>query len=424
MAPRSKRKRKTIVRPTRLGLHLIFIAIFTMVGGAIRGFNLLLVLAGLLVGALLISWRYSRWFSRSVDAKRGLPMEVFSQTKFSVSYAVQNFSRWLPAWAIRVEDNIADESGKKTPAVCSVGAVPPKLAQNAIVDCAIEARGEYQFGPLQVSSCFPFSLYLGGARKPRKQTLLVLPRRLDLRGGWQNELLGGFGGTDSSANKMGIADGDFFGLRQWQTGDNTRMIHHRTSARVGEPIVRQVEKQLDFDACVLVDCFTIFGKSQSNELVERAIRFAATLLIEAAAEPGVRLAFAVGGSKPHVFSGNSSPKARLEVLRILARVKASNSPQLTGALKPISLTSAAKLRLIVISPRSQAEAIAGSADQAADGDLAATLGLWGERQINWIDVSTQSFKRWMVDAGAATEGNASDSEPAALVAHAEQFDGQ
>ena len=78
----------------------------------------------------------------------------------------------------------------------------------------------------------------------------------------------------------------------------------------------------------------------------------------------------------------------------------------------------------MISPRSQAEAIAGSADQAADGDFAATLGLWGERQINWIDVSTQSFKRWMVGAGAATEGNASDSEPAALVAHAEQFDGQ
>ena len=38
---------------TRLGLHFVFVAAFTMIGGALRGFNLLLVLAGLLVGAFV-----------------------------------------------------------------------------------------------------------------------------------------------------------------------------------------------------------------------------------------------------------------------------------------------------------------------------------------------------------------------------------
>ena len=46
-------------RLTRLGFHFLFLGSFAIFGGAVRGFNLLLVLAAVLIGALLIQWRWS-----------------------------------------------------------------------------------------------------------------------------------------------------------------------------------------------------------------------------------------------------------------------------------------------------------------------------------------------------------------------------
>ena len=49
-----------------------------MLGGALRGFNLLLVLAGLLVGTLVMQWRWSRRSVESIGVRRRLSPEAFA----------------------------------------------------------------------------------------------------------------------------------------------------------------------------------------------------------------------------------------------------------------------------------------------------------------------------------------------------------
>jgi len=55
---------------SRLGWHFAFVGTFAMVGGAIRGFNLPLVLAGLIVGALLMHWRLGRRTIEAIECRR------------------------------------------------------------------------------------------------------------------------------------------------------------------------------------------------------------------------------------------------------------------------------------------------------------------------------------------------------------------
>ena len=113
-------------RLTRLGFHFLFVGAFAMLGGALRGFNLLLVLAGLLVGALIVQWRWSRRSVESVSVQRRLPPEAFADKPFRVRYRFQNHNWFMPAWMMRVEDVIqlvgADDHAI---GVCAVGVISP-----------------------------------------------------------------------------------------------------------------------------------------------------------------------------------------------------------------------------------------------------------------------------------------------------------
>ena len=53
--------------------------------------------------------------------------------------------------------------------------------------------------------------------------------------------------------QRGVSEGDYYGLRPWQSGDSMRWIHWRTTAKMGRPTVLQFERQRNRDVALLLD---------------------------------------------------------------------------------------------------------------------------------------------------------------------------
>ncbi len=402
------------VHINRLGWHFAFIGVFAMMGGAIRGYNLPLVLAGMLVGLMLMHWRLGRSTVEAISAKRRIPDEAFAGEPFKIRFLVTNRHQWLTAWLIQIEDrisrpaevgrtslarrllgarllapkNAADETRPGTwltTAACGVGTVPVGMTCSAEYECTIEHRGKYVLGPATVSSAMPLGLITSRKRVADTQVINVFPKLQPLRRDWRSRIQSRSGGSATTSRKSGVAEGDFFGLRSWKSGDSKRWIHWRTTARIGEPAVRQFEQQRRFDLCVLIDAYlptaTPPARSTPSKLtparaansgstddalvppstdseqlgespeMELAISTAAALISQIVPTPTNRVAVAIADSSPAIAASGGGGDQLRAMMTLLAEIHGSADPQLFATVDLLFRTVGKPQDLVVLSPR-------------------------------------------------------------------------
>lgn len=372
-------------RFTRLGLHFLFVALFAMLGGSIRGLNLLLVLAGLMVGALFIQWRWCRRSIENLRVRREIPDGVFADQPFQARFQLTNTSRWLPAWLLRIEDRIDRQDGGATStASTTVDLIPGGQTATGFYRCKIARRGQYRFDHLTVSSFYPLCLTRSILTDRSHALLDVYPERVPLHRNWERRLLARSEGNAAGSRRRSINDGEFFGLRPWQSGDTPRLIHWRTSARIGELAVRQFEQRHRLDACLLVDAFSPApgGTTPDDDPAELAFSIAASMLIPWLTRAENRLVLAVAGEQTEVVAGQGSNVGLQRMMSALARATSSGQPQLAQTLTQLGAPTSLPRYLIVLSPR--------CLDDAVDGhrDVVARLRGWSRPgRLRWIDVS-------------------------------------
>lgn len=379
-------------RLTRLGFHFVFVGAFAMLGGALRGFNLLLVLAGLLVGALIMQWRWSRRAVEAISVQRRLPTEAFAGKPFRVRYRLRNHGRFMPVWMIRVEDKIESiDRAQSAVALCGVGVVSANRTVSPHYDCVVTNRGRYRFGPVSMMTTFPFSLFSSRQIVDDQSEIHVFPELLTLQGRWQQALVSRSGGVATTARRSGAVEGDFFGLREWQTGDSPKWIHWRTSARLPELAVRQFEQQRRFDTCILVDAYKGVESGAADQRgVELAISLAATFLVHLVGSPSNRIVLAVAGTEADAVIGGGSSEGKRRMLEMLADVKPTDQPNIGEAAKKALHIVGHTQDLIVISSR------AFSSVQNTDAAMTQTISPWVRRgSFRWINVNGPEVDRWI-----------------------------
>lgn len=379
-------------RITRLGFHFLFVGGFAMLGGSLRGFNLLLVLAGLLIGVLLIQWRWSRRSLAGMRVERRLPTEAFAGRPFRVRYRLTNDNRLMPAWMVRLEDAItAPARSERKVGGCGVGVISAQQTVASYFDCSIQRRGLYRFGPLTLSTTFPFSLFTVRQTVRSSSRLHVYPELLQLQPRWQRRLVSRSGGVAVTVRRGGPTEGDFFGLREWRTGDNPRWIHWRTTARIGEPAVRQFEQQRRFDTCIVVDAYRDPSAQRATDDVETAISLAASFLVHLVSSPTNRLVLAVAAESTAAVVGGGSPEGKRRMLSMLAEVEHCGEPKLSEAISQAGRIAGAAQDLIVISSRGIAAAL------ATEPELREQIAPWNRRgSFRWINAGGPDLARWAI----------------------------
>jgi uncharacterized protein (DUF58 family) len=375
---------------TREGWYYGAVLAFIVGGAVLRSVNLLVVLAGMMIATLLFNWRLVMASLTGLVVRRKLPEQILAGEPLTVEIAVENTRWWMSSWFLTIEDWINLESvapGKPkslfqtnaTHAVAVIPHVPAKGTGLGTYRLSLHRRGRYRFGPLRISTRFPLGLVRAQMTIPEADELIVSPRLGKLLPQWARLLEAELVGDQSRHPERGILDGDYYGLRPWQSGDSLRWVHWRTTAKLGRPIVRQYERRKSQDVAIILDPFLPRGCRERDEvLAELAISLAATAATDIVSRGHARLAFTIAAAQPRCFSGPASPMFCQEVLAQLADLHCQDDCSLAGALIETLEQAPPGARFIVISPR--------SADSPSLTGSNAELPI-DPADLLWIDVS-------------------------------------
>ena len=276
-------------RPTticREGWYYLAIMAVVLGGAILHELNLLLILSGMLCGPLLLNWRAVGTSLRGLRIQRRLPLGHCAGDLLSVSLQLENLRPRLAGWAVVAEEQIRREAGERRdnhrrqprlrPQVL-FPYVPAGESRRSTYCGRIVERGRYRFGPVRLSTRFPFGLFSRTVTVGETETLTVLPRLGRLTESWAARRLEAFAGADRRRGQAG-PEGDFYGVREWHSGDGRRLVHWRSSVRLGKLVVRQFERPRNRDVAVVLDLWRPDPPGDEHlENVELAVSFAATV---------------------------------------------------------------------------------------------------------------------------------------------------
>jgi uncharacterized protein (DUF58 family) len=340
--------RQSQIRIGREGLYYTVVLLAVLFGAVSRQLNLLMLLGSVLAGPLLFSLIYGRITLRRLTVERKLPPHLRADERLIVDVNVTNARRWPSAWTIEVEDFVEREGSSSSPgARAGVCVFYPNIAGTQKKQVSYEGRlpqrGHYRFGPLRVSTRFPLGLVRHTLVFDQADALLVHPKLGRLTHDWAKVMRENAAGSQPM-QRRGLLEADFYGLRDWRTGDSRHWIHWRTSARRGSLVVRQFEQRRSEDLALLVDLWQPSDPSEQQvENVETAVTFVATVIAQACRRPGHNLILSLAAHELLHRSGPASPvffREQMDALSVATAHDGADFPRVLGhalALVPPSM---------------------------------------------------------------------------------------
>lgn len=190
----------------------------------------------------------------------------------------------------RAELDLTNHGGRATPVLAvtdrftdrrearfGVAPLPPGATARGGFRIPTGRRGVYEIGPLQVSVTDPLGLVHRPVATAAAQRVTVFPRVesvTSLPSTAGRDLVGG-SVVDFSRSRAGD---EFHGLREYAIGDDLRRVHWRSTARLGELMIREHDIPWQTRATLLVDDRRALHTAASFErLVEAAASIATAL---------------------------------------------------------------------------------------------------------------------------------------------------
>ena len=187
--------------------------------------------------------RYRLACARHLD-----PSRVEAGRTATVRLRLDNVSR-LPSGVLLMEDALPYVLGGRPRFV--LDRVEPQGVREVSYPVRPEARGRYRVGPLSVRLTDPFGLCELTRSFATSDDLVVTPvvsalPPVRLGGDWA-------GGGDTASRSIATSGTDDAATREYRHGDDLRKVHWRSTARVGELMVRQEEQPFQSRATLLLD---------------------------------------------------------------------------------------------------------------------------------------------------------------------------
>ncbi len=346
------------LRWTGTGLGYVAVWLGLLGTGLYQQINLLLLTAGLAAGPIVASIFVSAAMFRKLGVTRRAPDFVFSGEPLILDYTLENSRRSTSALALIVADDLLPVdrnipgANRVTPQVV-FDRVPPRDRLRVRWQGPSPGRGKYVFSALDVVTRSPFGLLERRVTVPAPGELVVYPKIGRLTRRWQKIQ------RESTETRRGrrhdrtAQQQEYHGLRDYRAGDSPRWIHWRTSARLGQPMVKEFEQQSEQDLAVLLDPWLPRSKvtADQREALEAAIRFAATVCYDTCRSSGRRLLLGWTGPTPDLRQGPASVKLLHELLTQLAVLRGSAEGQLSALFDALPPPILREAMLIIVSTR-------------------------------------------------------------------------
>jgi uncharacterized protein (DUF58 family) len=204
---------------------------------------ILLAALPLLAAAYVGRTRYKLSCSRTLQPHR---VQVGGTSR--VVLRLQNLSR-LPTGTMLLEDRLPYALGSRPRLVLE--RLGPHQASSVAYTVRADVRGRYEVGPLVVRLTDPFGLCELVRAFPSVDKLTVIPQVVPLP---SVRLAGEYAGAgESRARSVAVHGEDDAATREYRYGDDLRRVHWRSTARVGELMVRREELPWESRATVVLD---------------------------------------------------------------------------------------------------------------------------------------------------------------------------
>lgn len=358
-APEYRQPERLRTELTREGGYYVLVVAFVLAGAMLRDINLMMLIAGVLVGLWVYNWQRAVLMLRKVQVRRCAPEAVCAGDSLVVDLDVVNLSKRKSKRGIVVKDTVRRLVGPKVKEAATgqvvFERVPPAQdgrQESRSYQGRIWTRGRYELGPLDVSCRFPFGLMRRRGDADDRRQLTVYPRLGRLTPAWSRLHESVLVGSQRMRRQQTQAEGDFYGLRDWREGDSHRWIHWRTSARRGKLVVRQYERQRRQDVVLVVELWQPRKPSDAQvDAVELAVSFAATVVADLCRRGGSQVRLVVGGREAVTVHGAASQGLLGEMMSALAVAQSTESDQLAQLTTEGLQTAPRSARLVFVSTR-------------------------------------------------------------------------
>jgi uncharacterized protein (DUF58 family) len=271
------RPRRTIW-PTRDGWWCLFVIIGLGVAAINTGNNLLYLLVSLLLSLIVVSGVLSEQSMRGLRLDADAPGEIFAGEPALFGAVLANRKRWLTSYSITLE---LLTRGGPTRFIYM-----PRLeaGRDRLLtwEETLRARGRHRLAGVRLTTRFPFALFLKAGRVTLNREVLVFPAVRPI----SPEALLRLVGAGTSAVRQRGRGHDLYNLRAYRAGDDPRLIHWRSSAKVDSLLVREMEAETTEDTRLVL----AGTGGRSAERLEAALSEAASIAVHLArAGAGVEL---------------------------------------------------------------------------------------------------------------------------------------
>jgi uncharacterized protein (DUF58 family) len=221
---------------TRSGWLFILLTLAVGLAAMNSGANLLHAIFGAQMTLILGSGVLSELTLQRVAVRRVLRGPLHAEEPGPAEVRLVNLDPRRDVLAVSVEDDDErDDPGRCEPVFAVRVGAGQSLALPTRV--CMPTRGRHALPRAVVATRFPFGLFVKRRELPVDDPVLVYPRRVPAPGTAVPPQRGG----PPHATGQRARSGEYFGLRPWQEGDELRRLHWPATARLGQPVVRELE---------------------------------------------------------------------------------------------------------------------------------------------------------------------------------------
>jgi uncharacterized protein (DUF58 family) len=299
------------------GLMFIALTMFLALAAVNSQANLLFGVFGLMIGVMLISVAISRLVLVRLRIARNLPEHGVVGRPLTLTYEITNQKRYWPSLSVTLAELDGLEAFTRQP-VAYMLHVAARATAHVPAELIPKRRGVHAFGAYQIGTSFPFGFVRRAVVRRQTDTLLIYPAiaRVDPK------LLLRFAGAEKTGAMLRPRRGgndEFYGVKEFRTGENRRFIHWKRSARTGVLVSKEMTLVSPPRLMLFVDTHQRSRNGTESSSVERTIAMAGSLAVHAL-EAGLMVGLSAWSDDWMHLAPNRGKRHGRDLMAALARL--------------------------------------------------------------------------------------------------------
>ncbi len=341
--------------------------------------NLLFAVFGLMIGILLVSGTISRLVLRGLRITRKPPEHMVVGEPSILTYQFANHKRFWPSLSVSLGELDGCEAFFVQPFAYMLHAAAGQSAQVPLTVIP-KRRGVHTLDRYQIGTAFPFGFIKRAVIRRQNERLLVYPALAQVN----PKLLSLCRSAEKSGSSMRPrrnGSDEFYGLKEFRTGENPRLIYWKRSARTGVLVSKEMTQVAPPRLLLAVD--SQITDEKDAVAVEKTIAMAASLAAFALDE-GLVVGLCAWSGKWITLPPNRGKRQRRDILTALARLAENRTQDAASLLEQARALRQSHTSVVLLTPRAAESSLA----EQARGEML-VLSALSPQSLRWFRFNDQ-----------------------------------